>query len=113
MADDLQSRLKETYEACDKAYAAWSDDQKSVPAQETLGEAVHELRKVASRLEIELAVCESQRVRSFRSNDDQGDFGHDDGQKNTGSKGRGRGGRRPRTANGNGGAGKKSADAGA
>ena len=56
--DEVEGRLKETSEACIKAYSAWEKDKKSAPARETLQETVHELRKVASRVEIEVAVSE-------------------------------------------------------
>ncbi len=56
--DEIATRLKETSEACIKAYDLWEKDKKEVEPKEELQEAVHELRKVASRLEIELAVSE-------------------------------------------------------
>lgn len=55
---EIQQRLEETSAICIKAYAEWRQDEKKSGARETLQEAVHELRKVASRLEIELAVSE-------------------------------------------------------
>lgn len=57
--DDIKQRLHDTSEHCYKSYEAWAKDEKSKPAREELQMAIHELRKVASRLEIELAVSES------------------------------------------------------
>jgi len=56
--DEIKTRLQETSENCFKAFEAWSGDKKDSSLRETLQEAVHELRKVASRLEIEMAVSE-------------------------------------------------------
>ena len=56
--DDTLQRLKETAEACVKAYETWGGSRKNFAARESLQEAVHELRKVAARLEIEVAVSE-------------------------------------------------------
>lgn len=56
--DDIQKRLKETSEACIAAYEKWAGNKKDSGASETLQEAVHELRKVAARVEIELAISE-------------------------------------------------------
>lgn len=58
MADEIKDRLKDSADKCMKSYEAWSADKKSANTRETLQEAVHELRKVASRLEIELALSE-------------------------------------------------------
>lgn len=56
--DEVEKRLRETSDNCFKAYEVWSKDQKNGSARENLQESIHELRKVASRLEIELAVSE-------------------------------------------------------
>ncbi len=56
--DELATRLKDTSEGCMKAYELWSKDNKDSTAREALQDAVHELRKVAARLEIEVAVSE-------------------------------------------------------
>jgi len=56
--DDIKTRLQETSENCFKCYEAWAGDKKDNKAREDLQEAIHELRKVSSRLEIELAVSE-------------------------------------------------------
>lgn len=56
--DDIKARLQETSENCFKCYESWSGNKKDRKAREDLQEAIHELRKVSSRLEIELAVSE-------------------------------------------------------
>ena len=56
--DGIATRLKETSEECIKAYDAWSKDKKDIVTREPLSDAVHDLRKVAARIEIELAVTE-------------------------------------------------------
>lgn len=54
----IDDRLRETSNRCIKAYEEWVDKQKDTSAREELREAIHELRKVSSRLEIEMAVSE-------------------------------------------------------
>lgn len=56
--DEIEKRLSEASEACIKSYAAWRKDPKEGTNREVLMEAVHELRKVAARLEIEIAISE-------------------------------------------------------
>lgn len=56
--EDIKTRLEQTSQACIAAFDAWSKDKKKSEAQEALSEAIHELRKVSSRLEIELAISE-------------------------------------------------------
>ena len=56
--DQTQQRLKDSAEACIKAYEVWGNSRKNAEAREQLQEAVHELRKVAARLEIEMASSE-------------------------------------------------------
>lgn len=60
--DEIKNRLRETSDDCLKAYEAWSSDKKNGKAREALQESVHELRKVASRLEIEIAISERQEM---------------------------------------------------
>ena len=55
---ELLDRLNETHKVCSAAYENWKDDRKNPDKREGLATAVHELRKVASRLEIEIAVSE-------------------------------------------------------
>lgn len=56
--EETQQRLKDAAEACIKAYDVWGGSKKNAEARERLQEAVHELRKVAARLEIEMASSE-------------------------------------------------------
>lgn len=56
--DDIQKRLKETSETCIASFEKWNANKKDRAAAEGLQEAIHELRKVSSRLEIELAISE-------------------------------------------------------
>lgn len=56
--DEIKQRLSTATDACIKAYEAWRAKSSDHSARETLQEAVHELRKVAARLEIELAVSD-------------------------------------------------------
>ena len=60
--DDISKRLKETASQCGEALDAWQANKKDGKAREALQEAVHELRKVSSRLEIELAVSEREQM---------------------------------------------------
>lgn len=55
---EIKTRLKESTEACLKCYEAWDADKKSSEARENLQESIHDLRKVGSRLEIEIAISE-------------------------------------------------------
>lgn len=59
--DDIKARLQESSEACFKSYEAW-DANKETQTREDLQEAIHELRKVASRLEIEITLSERAKV---------------------------------------------------
>lgn len=56
--DDIKKRLQTAADNCLKNYDAWDSDKKKTSNREDLQEAIHELRKVASRLEIEIAVSE-------------------------------------------------------
>ncbi len=63
MPDEIKQRLEDSTEKCVKAYEAWRKDEKNVNARESLQEAVHEVRKVASRLEIELVKSDRDSVK--------------------------------------------------
>lgn len=54
----VKERLQATAMTCLESYEAWDKDKKDIGKRETLQEAVHELRKVASRLEIDIAISE-------------------------------------------------------
>jgi len=107
-------RLKEASEACLKSYEAWDADKKEVETRENLQETIHELRKVVSRVEIEIAMSERTKtnskpipIPSHRSQNkkDAGnesilpDGGHTEGKSGNGGKPRSNGGgvKRPRT----------------
>lgn len=62
MSDEIKKRLQESTDQCIQSYEAWRKDEKNESARETLQDAVHEIRKVASRLEIELAVSEREQT---------------------------------------------------
>lgn len=103
--DEIETRLRETSEACFNCYEAWQKDKESSEAREALIESIHELRKVSSRLEIELAVSERNKVtqkpipipphrdanRRSQSND-----GNGNGNSNKGDRGANKGGARRR-----------------
>lgn len=58
MTEEIKTRLEECSKACLESYDAWAGNRKDSKASQNLQDAVHELRKIASRLEIELAVSE-------------------------------------------------------
>lgn len=94
--DEVGKRLQETSENCTKYYEAWSKDKKNPETRETLQEAIHELRKVASRLEIEVAVSERDEmtdrplpIPSHRSNQ-RGNKGQGNGNNAGGGEGQGK-----------------------
>jgi hypothetical protein len=103
---DVQQRLKESSESCLQCYDTWNDNKKSSDVREQLQESIHELRKVASRIEIEIAISErdsmSDRpipIPSHRSKSknqgagesivpDRGDMDDSDDHNNGGGKGK-------------------------
>ncbi|MAF97855.1 MAG: hypothetical protein CMH26_04395 [Micavibrio sp.] len=58
MSEDVKVRLQESAAACLTAYDSWVSNKKDSSARESLQTSVHELRKVASRLEIDMAVSD-------------------------------------------------------
>jgi hypothetical protein len=54
----VQERLQSTVKNCMDCYEAWKGQAKDVELRQQLEEAVHELRKVTSRIEIELAISD-------------------------------------------------------
>ncbi len=99
--DEIEKRLREGSENCYNHYEAWKKNQKDSAAREALQESIHELRKIASRLEIELAISErdemaqrpipipphrdAQRRGPAQDNDAQPDF-NEDGQSQRGPR---------------------------
>ncbi len=62
--EDVNKRLKEATEQCLIAHDAWIGNKKDSAARESLMDAVHELRKVAARMEIEIAISERDQMAS-------------------------------------------------
>lgn len=62
--EDIAKRLRDATDSCLVSYGLWSDDRKNSGVREKLMEAVHELRKVAARLEIDMAVSERDEMAS-------------------------------------------------
>ena len=60
MPDEITQRLQECSAKCVDAYENWHGNKKDPKARGTLHDAVHELRKVSSRLEIELATSDRE-----------------------------------------------------
>lgn len=93
--DEIEQRLKDTTAHCITCYEAWQKNQKSEEARENLAEAIHELRKVASRLEINIAVSEREQMagrpiaipphRSQRKAQGGDDMSYDDGEDDVGN----------------------------
>jgi hypothetical protein len=101
--DEIEKRLREGSENCYNCYEAWKKAQKDSKAREALQEAIHELRKIASRLEIELAISErdemaqrpipipphrdaQRRGGQPQDNDAQPDFGNEEGSQRQGAQ---------------------------
>lgn len=101
--EDVDKRLKETSALCEKAFDAWSKDKKDSKVRGELQETVHELRKVLSRIEIEVAISErdqngqkpipmpSHRDSKAEKNDNRGNRAPNEGG---GSNNKPRGGQR-------------------
>lgn len=58
MSEEIEKRLKESSESCLNAYKDWCGNEKDHNKREALSDAMHELRKVCARLEIEMAASE-------------------------------------------------------
>lgn len=58
---EIKDRLKDCADACLKTYEAW-EETKGSETRENLQESIHDLRKVVSRLEIEIAVSERNKM---------------------------------------------------
>lgn len=56
--DEIEKRLRDTADQCIAIYNTWRTAENDAQHRENLQEAIHELRKVSSRLEIEIAVSE-------------------------------------------------------
>lgn len=62
--DEIESRLRESTDAFIKSFENWVKQGKNLESRETLMEAMHEVRKVVSRVEIEIAISERDRLGS-------------------------------------------------
>ena len=62
--DEIERRLREVSDTCVKAYLDWQASKKDLGSREVLQDAIHELRKVSARLEIEIAVSEREEMQS-------------------------------------------------
>lgn len=62
--ENTAQRLQETAAKCLSSLDAWNKDLKDTEARETLLESVHELRKVTSRLEIDIAMNDRKAVNA-------------------------------------------------
>jgi len=115
--EEIEKRLRESTDACIKSFESWVKANKSLESRETLMETMHEVRKVISRVEIEIAISERDRlgsrpipIPSHRSQRKQGgeeggdgqedyDFDDQQPQHNAGGGGGGGGDRRPQHQN--------------
>lgn len=108
--EEIEKRLRETTDACIKSFENWVKQSKNLESRESLMETMHEVRKVISRVEIEIAISERDRLgsrplpipphRSSRKapGEDSGEFGDDDSfdmsepqpRQNSGGGGEGR-----------------------
>ena len=55
---NVKERLEATVAHCVSCYKEWTETPKNIEVRQHLEEAVHELRKVTSRIEIELAIAD-------------------------------------------------------
>lgn len=62
--DEIEKRLRDAADNCIKHYTAWHKDKKAGAERDSLMEAIHELRKVAARLEIDIAVSDRSEMAS-------------------------------------------------
>ncbi len=88
--EEIEKRLRESTDACIKSFENWIKQNKNLESRESLMEAMHEVRKVVSRVEIEIAISERDRLGSRpipipphrssrkRAEGEEGDFAEDD-----------------------------------
>ncbi len=60
--DEIEKRLREATDACVTYYLAWRADEHNSQTREALQDSIHELRKIGSRLEIEMAISEREEM---------------------------------------------------
>jgi|GEM_PF-2356125 len=61
---ELKQRLQDASSACVEAYESWYNDMKDDATRQKLLDMVHELRKVSSRLEIEIALNDRKNINA-------------------------------------------------
>lgn len=89
--EEIEKRLKDATDVCLKCHEEWNKNKKDSKAREALMEAVHELRKVAARLEIEIAISERDEMASkpipipAHRSQNKKKRDHDDGNDNAGN----------------------------
>ncbi len=95
--EDIEKRLRDATDLCLASHAEWAKNRKDGATREKLMEAVHELRKVAARLEIEMAVSERDemaakplpipphRSSNKRRPGEMGDFGNNNDDDSPGN----------------------------
>lgn len=108
--DEIEKRLRDVSDSCVKAYLAWHDKKRDLDCREALQDAIHEMRKVTARLEIEIAVSEREEMASrpipipphratrkgSQQDDDESDnMGNFSGDSEGGQQGQGQGPRPP------------------
>lgn len=87
--EEIEKRLRESTDACIKNFENWLKQNKNLESRESLMEAVHEVRKVVARVEIEIAISERDRLgsrplpipphrSSRKSSNEENDYGDDD-----------------------------------
>lgn len=62
--EDIEKRLRESTDACIKNFENWVKQSKDLESRESLMEAMHEVRKVLARVEIDIAISERERLGS-------------------------------------------------
>ena len=97
--DEIETRLRDVSDTCLKAYQSWLAAKKDPESREVLQDAIHELRKVSARLEIEIAVSEREEMvqrpipipphRATRKRQNEEDEGDSFGNQGEGPDGNG------------------------
>lgn len=107
MSEEIEKRLKDCSEGCLAAYKEWCGNEKDHSKREALSDALHELRKVCARLEIEMAASERDEQKSAplpipphkasrgaNASDNGGGDNNKGNENNSGKSGKGGGTRR-------------------
>ncbi|MBX2835011.1 MAG: hypothetical protein KTR28_08585 [Micavibrio sp.] len=88
-SEEIKERLQTCSQNCLEAYQNWEANKKDSGAKAALQEAIHELRKVSSRVEIELAISDrdesSKKQIPIPAHRDARSRTHDDGDDNAGN----------------------------